>query len=138
MLADKARKIKDQKWATIGPNYEYGKRAWETFYERLKELKPDMEVVGEHWPTLGKIEPGPMVSAILHESPDALPRAEICALIGPNGAGQTTLFNMLTGHLRPDEGEVRFKGARVSGLPLTRFGGAGSAAPFRSRRRSPR
>src|SRR5256886_15414773 len=56
----------------FGPNYEYGKRAWETFRDRLKELKPDAQVVGEHWPTLGKIEPGPLVTAIMSQSPDAL------------------------------------------------------------------
>jgi len=72
MLADKAGKMKYAKWATIGPNYEYGKRAWETFHERMKELKPDVQVVGEHWPTLGKIEPGPLVTAILSQNPDAL------------------------------------------------------------------
>ncbi len=72
MLAEKAAKTKYQKWATIGPNYEYGKRAWETFRDRLKELKADVQIVGEHWPTLGKIEPGPMVTAILNQNPDAL------------------------------------------------------------------
>src|SRR5499425_1161117 len=72
MLADKAGKMKYVKWATIGPNYEYGKRAWETFRDRLKELKPDVQVVGEHWPTLGKIEPGPLVTAIMAQNPDAL------------------------------------------------------------------
>jgi branched-chain amino acid transport system substrate-binding protein len=72
MLAEKAGKMKYVKWAVIGPNYEYGKRAWETFRDRLKELKPDVQVVGEQWPTLGKIEPGPMVTAILNQNPDAL------------------------------------------------------------------
>jgi branched-chain amino acid transport system substrate-binding protein len=72
MLADKAGKMKYAKWATIGPNYEYGKRAWETFRDRLKELKPDVQVVGEHWPTLGKIEPGPLVGAIMQQNPEAL------------------------------------------------------------------
>jgi branched-chain amino acid transport system substrate-binding protein len=72
MLAERAGKLKHVKWATIGPNYEYGKRAWETFRDRLKELKPDVQFVGEHWPTLGKIEPGPMVTAILNQNPDAL------------------------------------------------------------------
>ena len=43
-------------------------------------------------------------------------RGEIRALIGPNGAGKTTLFNLLTGQLRPDAGEVRWKGERLSGL----------------------
>jgi len=72
MLAEKAGKLKYQKWATIGPNYEYGKRAWETFGDRLKELKPDVQIVGEHWPTLGKLEAGPFVTAILNQNPDAL------------------------------------------------------------------
>jgi branched-chain amino acid transport system substrate-binding protein len=72
MLAEKAARMKYQKWATIGPNYEYGKRAWETFRDRLKQLKPDVQIVGEHWPTLGKLEPGPFVTAILNQNPDAL------------------------------------------------------------------
>ena len=72
MLAEKAGKMKYTKWATIGPNYEYGKRAWETFRDRLKQLKPDVQVVGEHWPTLGKLEAGPFVTAILNQNPEAL------------------------------------------------------------------
>ncbi len=72
MLAEKAGKLKYAKWAAIGPNYEYGKRAWETFRDRLKELKPEVQVVGEHWPTLGKLEAGPFVTAILNQNPDAL------------------------------------------------------------------
>jgi branched-chain amino acid transport system substrate-binding protein len=72
MLADKAAKMKYTKWATIGPNFEYGKRAWENFRDRLKHLKPDVQVVGEHWPTLGKLEAGPFVTAILNQNPDAL------------------------------------------------------------------
>jgi branched-chain amino acid transport system substrate-binding protein len=72
MLAERAAKQKHVRWATIGPNYEYGKRAWETFRDRLKQLKPDVQVVGEHWPTLGKLEAGPFVTAILNQNPEAL------------------------------------------------------------------
>jgi ABC-type branched-subunit amino acid transport system ATPase component/ABC-type branched-subunit amino acid transport system permease subunit len=41
---------------------------------------------------------------------------EILGVIGPNGAGKTTLFNVLNGFLVPDTGEVRLRGARVTGL----------------------
>ena len=33
-------------------------------------------------------------------------RGEIVALLGPNGAGKTTAFYMITGLVRPDDGEV--------------------------------
>jgi len=72
MLAEEAAKLPHKKWVTIGPNYEYGKRAWETFWERLKQLKPDVQNAGEHWPTLGKLEPGAFVTAILAQQPEAL------------------------------------------------------------------
>jgi branched-chain amino acid transport system ATP-binding protein len=35
----------------------------------------------------------------------------IKAVIGPNGAGTTTLFNLVSGFLSPDEGVVRYRGA---------------------------
>jgi ABC-type branched-subunit amino acid transport system ATPase component len=40
----------------------------------------------------------------------AVPRARISGLIGPNGSGKTTTFNLLTGVLRPDGGEVLYEG----------------------------
>ena len=72
MLAEKAARLPYRRWAVIGPNYEYGRRAWETFWARLKELKPDVQLVGEHWPTLGKIEPGGYVAALLSQHPEAV------------------------------------------------------------------
>jgi branched-chain amino acid transport system substrate-binding protein len=72
MLAERAAKLPYRQWAVIGPNYEYGRRAWETFWARLKELKPEVHLVGEHWPTLGKIEPSGYVTALLGQQPQAV------------------------------------------------------------------
>ncbi|MGI6285756.1 ABC transporter ATP-binding protein [Neomoorella humiferrea] len=41
---------------------------------------------------------------------------EIVGLIGPNGAGKTTMMNLISGLIKIDEGEIRFQGARISGL----------------------
>ncbi|MFP4143544.1 MAG: ABC transporter ATP-binding protein [Phycisphaeraceae bacterium] len=37
-------------------------------------------------------------------------RGERLAIIGPSGGGKTTLLNIITGQLAPDEGAVRFRG----------------------------
>jgi len=47
----------------------------------------------------------------------ALPSGQLHAIIGPNGAGKTTLFNLISGLLRPDAGQVLFRGRDITGLP---------------------
>jgi branched-chain amino acid transport system ATP-binding protein len=41
---------------------------------------------------------------------------ETVGLIGSNGAGKTTAFNVITGFQRPSEGQVRYRGTSLNGL----------------------
>jgi ABC-type branched-subunit amino acid transport system ATPase component len=53
-------------------------------------------------------------------------------LIGPNGAGKTTLFNLLSGVDRPDRGEIRFEGRRISGMGAHQVARLGVGRTFQS------
>ncbi len=41
---------------------------------------------------------------------------EVVGLIGPNGSGKTTMFNLVSGVLKPDKGDIRFRGKDIKGL----------------------
>ena len=43
-------------------------------------------------------------------------KGEIHSIIGPNGAGKTVMMNCINGLYRPQEGEIYFKGERVTHL----------------------
>src|SRR4051795_7860739 len=58
----------------------------------------------------------------------------INSLIGGNGAGKTTAFNLITGNLAPDAGHIFFRGARVDGLPPHKVARAGIARGFQELR----
>lgn len=55
---------------------------------------------------------------------------EILGVIGPNGCGKTTLFNLLSGALPPDGGEVVLAGRSITGLPAFRIARAGLCRTF--------
>jgi ABC-type branched-subunit amino acid transport system ATPase component/ABC-type branched-subunit amino acid transport system permease subunit len=46
----------------------------------------------------------------------SVPEGSITALIGPNGSGKTTVFNLIGGTMSRDAGEVWFDGERIDGL----------------------
>lgn len=52
------------------------------------------------------------------------------AIIGPNGAGKTTFFNLITGHLQPNQGDVIYKERVITGLPPHRIVKLGLARSF--------
>jgi branched-chain amino acid transport system ATP-binding protein len=68
----------------------------------------------------------------VHDCTFAVAEGEIKAVIGPNGAGKTTLFNVITGVYPPTAGEVRFRGASLSGLPAHRLARLGLSRTFQN------
>ena len=42
---------------------------------------------------------------------------ELLGMIGPNGSGKTTAVNLITGFVKPTEGNVRYRGKNITGWP---------------------
>ena len=54
-----------------------------------------------------------------------VPPLQSVGIIGANGAGKTTFVNMITGHIRPSKGSIRFEDLDITGMPsrtITRLG----------------
>ena len=62
----------------------------------------------------------------------------INALIGPNGCGKTTFFNLITGMVRADDGQVVFKGRNIEGARPHQVALAGIGRTFQLTRVFPR
>jgi branched-chain amino acid transport system permease protein len=60
----------------------------------------------------------------------SVPQGSITALIGPNGSGKTTAFNLIGGTMPPDAGEVWFDGRRIDKLPAYRRAHLGLGRTF--------
>lgn len=59
---------------------------------------------------------------------------EIHGLIGPNGSGKTTIFNVVSGYYKPTKGRVLFDGKPISGLPAHKITACGFARTFQNLR----
>ncbi|HZP19063.1 MAG TPA: branched-chain amino acid ABC transporter ATP-binding protein/permease [Bauldia sp.] len=55
---------------------------------------------------------------------------EILGLIGPNGSGKTTALNLISGALRPDSGDIRFRGRSIAGVSANHIARLGIARTF--------
>ncbi len=62
----------------------------------------------------------------------SLSGGELVGLIGPNGSGKTTVFNVLTGIYAPDAGTVALDGASIGGLAPHRINRMGIARTFQN------
>jgi urea ABC transporter ATP-binding protein UrtD len=47
-----------------------------------------------------------------------LDEGELRCIIGPNGCGKTTLFNLISGFYKPSEGQVLYHGQDITGKPV--------------------
>ena len=45
-------------------------------------------------------------------------QGEICGLLGPNGVGKSTLFNLITGLIKPNYGTISFDGTDGTSYPI--------------------
>jgi branched-chain amino acid transport system substrate-binding protein len=127
MLIPEAVKLKKKRWAIVYPNYEYGQSATASFKKLLKAAQPDVQLVAEQAPPLGKIDAGAVVQALI----DAKPEAIFSSLFGAdlqkfvregNLRGlfkHTAVFNLLAGepeYLDPLKQETP-EGWWVTGYP---------------------
>lgn len=80
MLVPEAAKLSKKRWAIVYPNYEYGQAATATFKRQMiARSGGGLEFVEQAVP-LGKIEPGPVVQALIDAKPDAI----FSSLFGPD------------------------------------------------------
>ncbi|SDY05437.1 ATP-binding cassette protein, ChvD family [Modestobacter sp. DSM 44400] len=120
--AKRAKRLRDElEWVRSGAKARQAKsKARLARYEEMaaeadKFRKLDFEEI--------QIPPGPRLGSIVIETKDltkgfgdrvliddlsfTLPRNGIVGVVGPNGVGKTTLFKMLVGEDKPDDGDIK-------------------------------
>jgi branched-chain amino acid transport system ATP-binding protein len=60
----------------------------------------------------------------------SIEEGEFVSLVGPNGAGKTSLINVITALLRPDSGQIIFRGNDITQASVTERVRAGIARSF--------
>ena len=80
MLVPDAIKVGKRRWAIVYPNYEYGQAATTAFKQQMQAQQGSGVEFVEQAVPLGKIEPGPVVQALLDARPDAI----FSSLFGPD------------------------------------------------------
>lgn len=72
--------------------------------------------------------------AAVNEVDFHIDEGEVVGLIGPNGSGKTTFFNLLTGIYKPTRGQIHYRGENLVGLPAFKISKKGIARTFQNNR----
>ena len=107
--------------------------AAQRFLELAEETVARTEAISEEHPAVrggSRLEAQHLVKAykgrrVVNDVSVALSQGEIVGLLGPNGAGKTTSFYMITGLIRPDEGQILLDERDITQLPMYRRARAG-------------
>ena len=57
---------------------------------------------------------------------------KIFGIIGPNGSGKTTFFNLATGFLKSDKGRILYQGKDITGMPAHRIASMGIVRTYQN------
>jgi branched-chain amino acid transport system substrate-binding protein len=69
-LADLVQKKGWKKYATIASDYAWGRSSQKIQVALLKQIAPQLELVGEYWPPLGQVQFNSFIIAIMAKKPD--------------------------------------------------------------------
>jgi branched-chain amino acid transport system substrate-binding protein len=59
-------------WATIAPDYEFGRTQTGTFVETMQSENPDVEIIEQQWPELGESDHQPFITSLLGSGAEAI------------------------------------------------------------------
>ncbi len=62
----------ETKYVTIGPDYSFGHDAVDDFLDKLRELKPEVQVVNQLWPSLLNPDYTTFINTILESEPEVV------------------------------------------------------------------
>ena len=72
--------------------------------------------------------------AAINEVDFSIDEGDVIGMIGPNGSGKTTFFNLLSGIYKPTAGRITYCGENLVGLPAFKISQRGIARTFQNNR----
>jgi len=80
---------------------------------RIKSFKKNKSLV-----SLNKVSLSFGKRRILEDVSFSINEGEILGMLGPNGVGKSTIFNIITGQIKPDSGSILFDNVNATSYPI--------------------